>query len=79
MGALPHQWIKADRSFKQDRHLVGSTFNLTNRRSNMSTSKRWLAKALRGSSFAKPIVWVFNIFGTTSTGLLRHSNRNENT
>src|SRR4029077_7867076 len=38
LGALPLERIKAKRSFKSDRHLVGSTLSLTKRRSNMPTT-----------------------------------------
>src|SRR6266478_4735290 len=38
MGALSRQWVKANRRCKSGRHLVGSTLNLTKRRSNMPTT-----------------------------------------
>src|SRR5437763_10951405 len=38
MGPLSVQRIQANRLFKSDRHLVGSTISLTKRRSNMPTT-----------------------------------------
>ena len=38
LGALPRQRVKADRRSQSDRRLVGSTLNLTKRRSNMPTT-----------------------------------------
>src|SRR5207245_9425165 len=38
LGALPLERVEADRSSKPDRRLVGSTFSLTKRRSNMPTT-----------------------------------------